>query len=78
MRGEGLPEEVLGGSDAAVLAQQEVDGSALLVDPSNAKLTQNAERVTSTTCKQDPARAWAPTRRSGVPARLPRHLQKSS
>ena len=34
MRGEGLPEEGLGGSDAAVLAQEEVDGTALLVDRS--------------------------------------------
>ena len=34
MRGEGLPEEGLGGSDAAVLAQEEVDGAALLVDRS--------------------------------------------
>ena len=34
MRGEGLPEERLGGSDAAVLAQEEVDGTALLVDRS--------------------------------------------
>ena len=34
MRGEGLPEERLGGSDAAILAQEEVDGAALLVDRS--------------------------------------------
>jgi len=34
MRGEGLPEEHLGGSDAAVLAQEEVDRAALLVDRS--------------------------------------------
>jgi hypothetical protein len=34
MRGEGLPEERLGGSDTAVLAQEEVDGTALLVDRS--------------------------------------------
>ena len=34
MRGEGLPEECLGGSDAAVLAKEEVDGTALLVDRS--------------------------------------------
>jgi hypothetical protein len=30
MRGEGLPEERLGGGDAAVLAQEEVDATALL------------------------------------------------
>jgi hypothetical protein len=34
MRGECFPEERLGGSDAAVLAQEEVDGTALLVDRS--------------------------------------------
>jgi hypothetical protein len=34
MRGEGLPEEVLSGSDAVILAQEEVDGTALLVDRS--------------------------------------------
>ena len=34
MRGESLPEERLSGSDAAVLAQEEVDGTALLVDRS--------------------------------------------
>jgi hypothetical protein len=32
MRGKGLPEEVLSGSDAVILAQEEVDGTALLVD----------------------------------------------
>ena len=34
MRGEGLPEEGLRGSDAAVLAQEEVDRAALLIDRS--------------------------------------------
>ena len=34
MRCEGLPEERLGGSDAAVFTQEEVDGTSLLVDRS--------------------------------------------
>jgi len=34
MRGEGFPEERLSGSNAAVLAQEEVDRAALLIDRS--------------------------------------------